>query len=319
MRLTHFFQRNKAIYYLKNGFLDILPRSFFNNKLDLLFSLQKKYPEKSILERVNYYNSSNENSTIKEGISLKDVIKKNHKSMYYYDFMKIGRYFNQNLKVSFTFGDVDTNVESISFVKSRPINHNGNSVLLPLDSLRHFYFIKDSKPFSEKKNEAVWRGVIHKKNRILLVDKFHNHPKMNVGTTRQKNSKPNWIKDYLTINQQLEYKFILSIEGIDVATNLKWIMSSNSLCFMPKPKFETWYMEGKLIPNYHYVLIKDDYSDVEEKMNYYSKNSNEAEVILLNAKKWTKQFENSELEKLLSILVFQKYFKNSKKNLNKTM
>ena len=29
---------------------------------------------------------------------------------------------------------------------------------------------------------------------------------------------------------------------------------------MPKPKYESWFMEGKLIPNYHYILIKDDYS-----------------------------------------------------------
>ena len=41
-------------------------------------------------------------------------------------------------------------------------------------------------------------------------------------------------------------------------------MSSNSLCFMPKPKYETWFMEGKLIPNHHYVLIEDDYSNLLE-------------------------------------------------------
>ena len=41
-------------------------------------------------------------------------------------------------------------------------------------------------------------------------------------------------------------------------------MSSNSVAVMPKPKYESWFMEGKLIPDYHYVLIKDDYSDFEE-------------------------------------------------------
>jgi len=72
----------------------------------------------------------------------------------------------------------------------------------------------------------------------------------------------------MTIDEQLEYKFILSLEGNDVATNLKWIMSSNSLAFMPRPKYETWFMEGNLVPNHHYILIKDDYSDLEERLKY---------------------------------------------------
>lgn len=311
MTFFHFIKRIKVFYYIKNGFLDVLPRRFFQKKLDSWFHLKNNYPKKVIKERVDYYINRTPINKQKGGLLLKDIVKKNHKSMYYYDFMKIARYFNPKFKVNFTFGDVDTNQETLSFVKSRPINHNGNSVLLPLDAFRHFYFIDDDKSYHQKKDEIVWRGVIHKENRRLLVDKFYNQPKMNIGTTHTKNSKPEWIKDYLTLRQQLEYKFILSIEGIDVATNLKWIMSSNSLCFMPKPKFETWYMEGKLIPNHHYVLIKDDYSDVEEKMNFYSKNRSEAEQIIKNAQSWTHQFKDVKLEKLISMLVMKKYFEET--------
>ena len=35
---------------------------------------------------------------------------------------------------------------------------------------------------------------------------------------------------------------------------------------MPKPKFETWFMEGILVADQHYILIKDDYSDLEENL-----------------------------------------------------
>ena len=49
-------------------------------------------------------------------------------------------------------------------------------------------------------------------------------------------------------------------------------MSSNSLAVMPKPKFESWFMEGLLIPDHHFVEIKRDYSDLEEKLNYYIDN-----------------------------------------------
>ena len=87
----------------------------------------------------------------------------------------------------------------------------------------------------------------------------------------------------MSIVDQLHHKFIISIEGNDVATNLKWIMSSNSLCFAAKPKFETWYMEGRLIADHHFVQVADDYSNVEEKMAYYLAHPQEAEAIIANA------------------------------------
>ena len=115
----------------------------------------------------------------------------------------------------------------------------------------------------------------------------------------------------MRINEQLQYKFILSIEGNDVASNLKWVMSSNSLSFMTKPKYETWFMEGTLIPNHHYVLLKDDYSDLEEKVAYYSEHMDEALEIIANAQAHVAQFQDAKLEDRLSLLVLQKYFEKS--------
>ena len=104
---------------------------------------------------------------------------------------------------------------------------------------------------------------------------------------------------------------MLAHERIDVATNLKWIMSSNSLAVMPKPTYETWYMEGKLMPNYHYVEIKHDYSDLKEKMQYYSSHPEEAKKIIKNANEWYNQFIDKKRERLISLLVLDKYFKNT--------
>ena len=310
MGFFNFVERNKAIYYIKNGVLDIIPRSFFQRKLKHWILLEKQYSEKLLSKRLNYYHNNLEKKSIPSNLtSLKKITRKNNISMYYYDFMKIGRYFNADFKVNYAFGDIDTNQENLTIVKSRPIHNNGNSVLLPLDKLRHFNFIEDTISFKDKKDEIVWRGVIHKENRKLLVKKFTNKKRFNVLAIQNKNKKKT---GFLSIKEQLKYKFILSIEGIDVATNLKWIMSSNSLCFMPKPRFETWYMEGELIPNFHYVLIEDDYSDVEEKMNFYSENTDKAEEILTNAKRWTDQFKDKKLEKLVSILVMNSYFKRTK-------
>ncbi|GAF01816.1 hypothetical protein JCM21142_433 [Saccharicrinis fermentans DSM 9555 = JCM 21142] len=108
--------------------------------------------------------------------------------------------------------------------------------------------------------------------------------------------------------EQLNYKFILSLEGNDVATNLKWIMSSHSVAVMPTPKYETWFMEGTLIPDYHYIHIKDDYSDLNDKLNYYIHHPEKTEEIRKNANKYIHQFKNKEREDLISLLVLQKYF-----------
>jgi hypothetical protein len=94
-----------------------------------------------------------------------------------------------------------------------------------------------------------------------------------------------------------------------VATNLKWIMGSNSLCFSPKLRFETWFREGQLIPFVHYVQIKDDFSDVEEKFNYYISHPNEAKAIIKNAQAHAKLFYDINTQYKIAALVALKYFK----------
>ena len=85
-------------------------------------------------------------------------------------------------------------------------------------------------------------------------------------------------------------------------------MSSNSIAVMPRPLFETWFMEGRLIPNYHYIEVKPDFSDLLERMDYYSAHPEEAEAIIKHAHEYVDQFRNSRRERLISLLVLKKYF-----------
>ncbi|CAM1354969.1 MULTISPECIES: glycosyl transferase family 90 [Tenacibaculum] len=303
-------KRQKFYYYITNIFRYITPNFIFRFQLNKWLKVEND----ELKKRLEYYISPSVTSSTNknEWTSLKDFKLPKKGSLYFFDLVKFTKYFSVKNKIKFKFGDVTENFDQPTIVKSRPINHNGNSVLMKLDSLRHFHFITDNKQFHEKNDMVVWRGEIHKENRRLLVEKFHNHSLCNIGEVSKNEHYPlAWKKEYLSINQQLDYKFILSIEGIDVATNLKWIMSSNSLCFMPTPIFETWYMEGKLIPNHHYVHIKDDYSDLLEKRDYYLNNVNEALNIIKNANDWVKQFENPTSEKQLSLLVLNNYFKQT--------
>ena len=113
----------------------------------------------------------------------------------------------------------------------------------------------------------------------------------------------------MTLFEHLDYKFVICLEGNDVASNLKWVMSSNSLAVMPRPTCETWFMEGRLIPNVHYVEIKPDYSDLRERLQYYIEHPEEAEAIIKNANEYVAQFKDNKREKLISLLVVDKYFR----------
>tara|TARA_R110002124_G_scaffold127645_1_gene287801 strand:- start:2470 stop:3390 length:921 start_codon:yes stop_codon:yes gene_type:complete len=299
-------------FYVNNIFNSLIPNYFSQRKLKYLLQEVNKYPKEEIKERISYYITNNNGQLAANAIALKDFKRPKKGTMYYFDLVQYTRYFKNNLKIKFKFGDVQENQDTLTIVKSRPINHSGNSVIMKLDALRHYYFVNDVIPFSEKKNKAVWRGYIHKENRRTLVKKFYNHPKCNIGNIPLHNENPDWAKPFISIEEQLQYKFILSIEGHDVATNLKWIFSSNSLCFMPTPKFETWFMEGKLVPNVHYVHLKDDYSDLLEKMEYYTKHEEKALTIIKNAQAWVTRFQDKKLEKIISLKVLEAYFKSTK-------
>jgi hypothetical protein len=80
---------------------------------------------------------------------------------------------------------------------------------------------------------------------------------------------------------------------------------------MPKPKYETWFMEGKLEANIHYIEVNDDFSNAEEKIKHYIKNTDEGLRIIENANDYVNQFKDSEKEKLISLLVLDKYFSMS--------
>ena len=298
-------------FYINNIFKSLIPNYFSQRKLTYWLQQANKYSSDEIEERCSYYISNNKGQLANNAICLKDFKRPKKGTMYYYDLVQYTRYFKNSLKIKFKFGDVQDNQDTLTIVKSRPIDHSGNSVIMKLDALRHYFFVDDKTPYSEKKNEIVWRGYIHKENRRSLVEKFHNHPKCNIGNIRYHDHYYDWEKPFISVEEQLQYKFILSIEGHDVATNLKWIMSSNSLCFMPTPKFETWFMEGKLIPNVHFVHLKDDYSDMLEKMEYYTKHEDEALTIIKNAQDWVARFQDQKLEKIISLKVLESYFKST--------
>ena len=303
-------RRNKILYYAKSYLRQIVPAVFYEKVLKERLLSVKLYDENYITERVNYYNKLDKFTPVGEdAVSLADMKTLKGPKAYYFDTFEFSRYFDNGFKANLLFKDVIHIPDVPTLQKSRPIaGDNANAVLLKLDKKRHFLFINDKRKFAEKKDMLIGRGVIEQPHRMRFMDMYFDHPFCDLGQVNKINGNPKWLKPKISISDHLEYKFILSLEGNDVATNLKWIMSSHSVAVMPKPKYETWFMEGKLIPDFHYILIRDDYSDLVERLEYYINHPEKAQAIIKNANEYVKQFFDKKRESLISLLVLQKYF-----------
>jgi hypothetical protein len=296
-------------YYIREFGYNALPNVYFKNRYKHLREYEKQCDPDILSERLDYYFKCSQPFELpEEAVSIGDF-KLTKGTSYYLDLKKFLHYFSSGSRFAYRFGD-DTNVYPFpTLIKARPIGgENKNSVIFKLNVVRHFKWVKDPYTFAEKKDLMVWRGGAYHALRRNFVKKFWDHPLCDVGQTNKPIEDVPWQKKFISIREQLKYKFIFSLEGNDVATNLKWAMSSNSLVLMPRPKFETWFMEGVLQPGVHYVEIADDYSDLEEKMTYYSQHVEEAERIIHQAHKHVNRFQTPLLESLLCLKVLERYF-----------
>ena len=298
----------KLIYYVKRFGYNALPSFFFKKKYQALKEFEKECVQQELHDRLSYYFKLDQHFEIPRNAVSISNIKRTKGTDYYLDLKEFLHYFTRSTRFAYRFGDDISETPYPTIVKARSINgNNSNSVLFKLNKRRHFRWVNDPYSFGEKHNILVWRGGAYKKLRKTFVQKFYNHPLCNVKQTNTPKENVPWQGNYLSIDDQLKYKFIFCPEGNDVATNLKWAMSSNSLCLMPKPRFETWFMEGTLLSGVHYVEVKNDFSDLEDKISYYSNHTEEAEQIIRNAHKHVDRFRNTELEDLLCLKVLERY------------
>ncbi|WP_073346882.1 glycosyl transferase family 90 [Bacteroides congonensis] len=303
----------KFIYYGVNMFRLLVPKFFFQIRLHHKLALSTSRKDWSyIQQRVQYYNKLCGNVALPSSFPKLAEHKMGKQKVYFFDTYQYTRWFSDTFRWGFCPGDVTYVPEYPSIVKSRPlVDNNENSVLLKLDKVRHFIFVNDKKTFAEKKNGVIFRGKVKgKQSRRKFMEMYFHHPMCDLGDVSKNTTDPvEWQTEKKTIREHLDYKFIMALEGNDVASNLKWVMSSNSIAVMPRPTCETWFMEGTLIPDYHYIEIKPDFSNLEERVNYYINHIDEAQKIIDHAHEYVAQFKNSAREALISLLVLDKYFR----------
>jgi len=297
---------SRVFYYARNFARDLAPQGLFRSRLASQLE-RARLSDQTVRQRLDYYNRL-EQPFVPSPAAVPVRRIPFRPSMYYYDLKEFARYFDPGLLIDLEFGDVAAVPKMPAIVKDRPIRvDNQNAVLMKLDKFRHFNMPADAQPFADKRPMVVWRGHLNNPIRTRFLKAVANLAICDAGSPKS-DAPPQFRKPFLSIDQQKRYRYIVSLEGNDVATNLKWIMSSNSLCLMPPPTYETWFAEARVEANVHYVPLARDFSDLADKVGYFERHPAEAERIIAAANAYCRTFHNEQDEQAISLLVLYKYF-----------
>ena len=231
----------------------------------------------------------------------------------------------------------DTHVFALA--KSRKIvdARNRTVSVLPVNVGRHFkwvaYAFRDPLPYDGKLPVALWRGVstndcwnLHPNvgkhlpecARRNLVTRWalDNSTKVDVGITEVVQVTPelgirlkSLLKEPMKVKAMLKYKYLISGEGNDVATNLKWALASNSVVFMPPPTRESFILESKLKPWVHYVPLEHTMEDLEAKVSLCEMNRSRCRRISEAATLYMRAFSTRRKLFRLGAQVYEQHFR----------
>ncbi|MER8375256.1 glycosyl transferase family 90 [Mesorhizobium sp. M1406] len=296
----------RVFYYARNVLRDIAPQALFRWRLAGRLE-RARLSDEAVRRRLNYYNELQDAFSPSPAAVRLDNLPPTP-TMYYYDLREFARYFDPALLVDVEFGDVIEVPKVPTLVKDRPIRaDNGDAVIMKFNKFRHFHMPADAIAFADKRPVVVWRGDLNNPKRTRFLDAVRDLPFCDAGSHKSY-APAEYSKPFLSISQQLRYRYIVSLEGNDVATNLKWILNSNSLCLMPSPTYETWFAEKQLEAGVHYVPLDPDFSNLAERVAYFERHPAEAERIIAAANAYCRQFSNEQAEQAISLLVLYKYF-----------
>jgi len=173
-------------------------------------------------------------------------------------------------------------------------------IIWKLETHRHWDPIPHAKrqdtPWQKKKLGALWRGDytgVHYSNMTPLEQCLHNQrcafvynhanstlvdAGLSNGLDRIDNTVNGVaiVKPRVSKRQIQRYKVIISMEGNDVASGLKWSLLSESVVLMPTPTRTSWAMEELLEPWVHYIPLHPNGSNAEDMIRWVGKNDQKA-------------------------------------------
>lgn len=188
-------------------------------------------------------------------------------------------------------------------------NPDSKGVLANLNSTRHLYntFKHEDLDWYDKRSDFIWRGTDTNRRglRIDFVKRYYQD--YNIGFSQYiQNAKETpelysqkYIKGSMSIEEMLKYKYLPVVDGNDKSSSLGWVLGSNSVPIMPKPRFHSWLCEPWLESGKHYVECLPDFSDLLERVAWCKDHDQECSEIAENGTKFMLQFMNPMTESFI--------------------
>lgn len=188
------------------------------------------------------------------------------------------------------------------FTKVRTSETGG--ILFNLNSTRHWKpIVWDDISWEQKSSDIVWRGSdTGQDTRLNFVKSYYSTYNVGFsGWVQDKHRRPglyrdDYLKSPMSVSDMLTYKYLPVVNGNDKSSSLGWVMASNSVPIMPVPKFHSWMCEKWLVPGEHYVEVKDDFFDFDEKVQWCKEHDDECRKIATNGREFMLQFANEKRE-----------------------
>jgi hypothetical protein len=166
-------------------------------------------------------------------------------------------------------------------------------------------------PWEQKKNVLFWRGAgsgyprpnVRMRTVVSLIDvpntdvkfiKWHT-PLLESGPLLDL-KKEKVYADHVPIQEFLNYKFILIIDGTCISSSIQWTFASGSVPVLITHPGNNWWFKKYIEPMVHYVPVAYDLSDLELKIQWLVENDDKAREIAENAVKFSETFLSSEFQ-----------------------
>jgi len=235
------------------------------------------------------------------------------------------------LDVAFSCPDT-TLAPAFVFAKNK---YNNNQILIPdLDALSNYGGVgkqietaKKKFPWISKKDQAFWRGastggsfhtemwrelaraklvLLSLKNSKYLNARFSQFVQgAEINPSMQ--AMPELKGLAVTQADSLKYKYLVDVDGNTCSwQRMYWILLSNSVLLKQVTDNIEWYY-GNLKPNEHFIPVKEDLSDLIEKINWAKSNDGKARKIAKNATQFAKKNLSEEMVFLYLYWVLVRY------------
>ena len=209
-------------------------------------------------------------------------------------------------KYIFTFAKQLNDPSAVAVVDFTYIENDGykNRILQNIDQK----FVN----WRDKKNMCIWRGNLVNGSVYNFFDidnKDNLNPRQYFKKLYDENkiNNMNYSNEYTTIYDQMEYKYILDIDGWSSTwEGTLWKLYSGSVLLKQKSVWKQWYYD-ELIEWTHYIPVNNDFSNLNEIIEWCIKNDEKCKQISLNGRKFVIEKLNWEYVKNYTINNIKNY------------